>query len=242
LERWLAASATSGYRFVNWTGDVGTVTNVYAATTNIATNGNYFVAANFALEMTLEIWDWNDLDDVRDNLGGSYIVMNDLNSTTAGYEDLASPRANEGKGWRPIGTYADQFTGSFYGQGYEIRDLFISRADESDVGLFGDVGSGGGVIKDIGVVNVTVTGDSSVGGLVGGNTGTVSNSFWDIETSGRTASAGGIGKTTAEMRNVATFAGWNIIAVANPTTRNLSYIWNIADVQTYPFLSWQSVS
>ncbi len=46
------------------------------------------------------------------------------------------------------------------------------------------------------------------------------------------------------MQNIATFsaAGWNIIAVANPGTRNPSYIWNIVDGQTYPFLSWQPVS
>jgi hypothetical protein len=42
----------------------------------------------------LEIRDWNDLDDIRDNLGGHHILMNDLDSTTAGYEELASPTAN----------------------------------------------------------------------------------------------------------------------------------------------------
>jgi hypothetical protein len=415
----LAASATSGYRFVNWTGDVGAVTDVNAATTNVVVKGNYSIAANFALEMALEIWDWDDLDDIRGNLGGSYILMDDLDSTTPSYEELASSRANEGKGWQPIGTYDDQFTGTFDGQEYEIRDLFINRADESEVGLFGDVGSG--VVKNIGVVNVTVTGDSSVGGLVGSSTGTVSNSysidsvaggeyvgglvgystgnvsdsysvasvtgsesvgglvgantgtvsnsystanvtgtgeqeslclgglvgintgnissshssghvtgtgrqqslsigglvglntgtvanshsrgdvigsgqqkllcvgglvgvnmagsnyngtvsnsyssgnvtgnqqslyvgglvgastgtvsnsFWDIETSGRTASAGGTGKTTAQMKSVATFSGaaWNIVTVANPGTRNRSYIWNIVNDITYPFLSWE---
>ena len=38
----------------------------------------------------LEIRTWYDLNAIRDNLGGSYILMNDLNSTTAGYEELAS--------------------------------------------------------------------------------------------------------------------------------------------------------
>ena len=42
----------------------------------------------------LGIRDWNDLDDVRNNLGGQHILMNDLDSTTAGYEELASPTAN----------------------------------------------------------------------------------------------------------------------------------------------------
>jgi hypothetical protein len=85
-----------------------------------------------------------------------------------------------------------------------------------------------------------VTGLDYVGGLVGRNyQGTVSNSFWDTETSGQATSDGGTGKTTTEMQNTATFsgAGWNIVAVANPGDRNDSYIWNIVDDETYPFLN-----
>jgi len=268
----------------------------------------------------LEIRDWYDLDDIRDNLGGHHILMNDLDSTTAGYEELASETANQGKGWQPIETWGPpfKFKGSFDGQGYEIRDLFINRPDERGVGLFGYVGVGG-VIKNVGVVNFTVSGSSRVGGLVGDNAGTVSNSysssnvngpfgigglvgenwgavsnsyatgsvtgkwlvgglvgdnwgsvsnsyatgsvtvtefkvgglvgdnyhgtvsnsFWDTETSGQATSDGGTGKTTAEMKSIATFSAWDIIAVANPSIRNPAYIWNIVDGETYPFLSWE---
>ncbi|RLC64965.1 MAG: hypothetical protein DRI01_02460 [Chloroflexi bacterium] len=86
-----------------------------------------------------------------------------------------------------------------------------------------------------------VIGNSDVGGLVGWNDGTVSNSFWDTETSGQSASAGGTGKTTAEMMDIATFtaAAWNITAVASGQT-NSDYIWNIVSAVTYPFLSWQA--
>jgi hypothetical protein len=68
----------------------------------------------------------------------------------------------------------------------------------------------------------------------------MSNSFWDMETSGQATSAGGTGKNTTEMKNIDTFSGasWNIIAVALNET-NLAYIWNIVDNVTYPFLSWQ---
>ncbi|PLY39817.1 hypothetical protein CSZ94_24395 [Janthinobacterium sp. ROICE36] len=40
---------------------------------------------------------------------------------------------------------------------------------------------------------------------------TISNSFWDTQTSGQAASAGGTGKTSAEMKTMGTFtgAGWN---------------------------------
>jgi len=49
-----------------------------------------------------EIRTWYDLNAIRKNLGGSYILMNDLDSTTPGYEDLAGSRANGGQGWQPL--------------------------------------------------------------------------------------------------------------------------------------------
>jgi hypothetical protein len=71
----------------------------------------------------------------------------------------------------------------------------------------------------------------------------VSNAFWDTDTSGQNGSAGGTGKNTTEMKDITTFsgAGWNITAVADPSARNLTYIWNIVDNVTYPFLIWQPV-
>jgi len=79
---------------------------------------------------------------------------------------------------------------------------------------------------------------------VGYNQGTVSNSFWDMETSGMEESDGGTGKTTVEMQDIGTFADtateglddpWVIIAVALGVT-NPAYTWNIVDGQAYPFL------
>jgi hypothetical protein len=43
----LVAQANQGYRFVEWTGDVGSIANIHAATTTITMNGNYSVTANF---------------------------------------------------------------------------------------------------------------------------------------------------------------------------------------------------
>jgi hypothetical protein len=122
----------------------------------------------------IQIHDWHDLDAIRNNLGGSYILMNDLDSITLGYEELASPTANEGRGWDPIGVfdYDEPFIGSLDGGGYEIRDLFINRPYKYGVGLFSAVG-GAGVVQNIGVVNFTVAGLVPVGVLVGWNGGFV---------------------------------------------------------------------
>jgi hypothetical protein len=94
-----------------------------------------------------------------------------------------------------------------------------------------------------------VTGGDYVGGLVGSNYyGTVSSSFWDTQTSGQSTSDGGTGKTTAEMKDIATFTDtetegldepWDMTAVA-PGSTNTTYIWNIVNGLTYPFLSWKS--
>jgi len=182
----LAAVADEGYQFINWTGDVSTIADANAASTTIIMNDGYSVTANFAGA----IRDWYDLDAIRNNLDGSYILMNNVDSTSAGYAELASPAANGGKGWEPVGSlFADSarfwwlypvtpFIGSLDGQGYEIRDLFINRPDEDGVGLFGCVEVG--VVRNLGVVDAEVIGHVDVGSLVGGigrNGGTVSNSY-----------------------------------------------------------------
>jgi hypothetical protein len=180
----LVAVADEGYVFISWTGDISTIANVDAASTTITINSGYSITANFAGA----IRDWYDLDAVRNNLDGSYILMNDLDCSTAGYAELASPTANSGEGWEPIGSLSvdpvydyilepvDAFTGSLDGQGYEIRDVSVNRPDEDGVGLVGSIS--GGVIENLGVVNVEVTGHVYVGGLVGENHyGSVSNAY-----------------------------------------------------------------
>jgi hypothetical protein len=197
----LVAEPDEGYRFIDWTGYVPAIADITAAATNITVNGHYSITANFALEICLEIQDWYDLDAVRDNLCVSYILMNDLDSNIPGYEQLASPTANGGRGWEPIGDAKHPFRGIFDGRGYEICDLFISRPSEDGVGFFGSVGEAG-AIKDIGVVNVTVVfGDDCVGGLVGYNRGTVSNCYSTGNVTGDFQVGGLVGRNYGTVRN-----------------------------------------
>ena len=46
----LMATPASGYRFINWTGDVGTVAAVNSASTTITMHDNYSITANFETE------------------------------------------------------------------------------------------------------------------------------------------------------------------------------------------------
>ncbi len=70
--------------------------------------------------------------------------------------------------------------------------------------------------------------ESRVGGLIGVSLiATASDCFWDINTSGQTTSAGGTGKSTADMWKQSTFtnAKWDF-----------NSIWGISENLDYPFL------
>jgi hypothetical protein len=51
----LVATPGEGYRFVDWTGDVGTIADVYDASTTITMNGDYSISANFVKQYDLTI-------------------------------------------------------------------------------------------------------------------------------------------------------------------------------------------
>ena len=95
-----------------------------------------------------------DLDNIRNNPSGKYILMNDI--------DLSS-YAN----WDPI----DNFNGTLDGNGYSIKNLTINRPDEVSVGLFQAIGDINGVavaeIRNLGIENANVTGGTNTGGFVG---------------------------------------------------------------------------
>lgn len=80
---------------------------------------------------------------------------------------------------------------------------------------------------------------SNSGGLIayrtGSSPGTVENCFWDINTSSTTWSAGGTGKTTAEMQTLSTFtnAGWDFV---DETANGQADVWAM---KGYPVLAWQ---
>jgi len=89
--------------------------------------------------------------------------------------DLGNYIANASTGWQPIGS-----SGKFNGNGHKVSGLWINRPAQNRVGLFGYV-SGGAELRNIGVEiddgNGGVRGYDNVGGLVGGNDGTISNSY-----------------------------------------------------------------
>jgi hypothetical protein len=99
----------------------------------------------------------------------------------------------------------------------------------------------GSVVNCYSTGQVSATGNHFVykGGLLGYEFGTPTASFWDINTSGLNTSAGGTGKTTAEMKTLSTFtsAGWDF---TNETVNGTADIWRMCtDGVDYPRLTWE---
>src|SRR6056297_1463045 len=111
------------------------------------------------------IYDWEDLYDIREDFYEDYILMNDLDSSTLGYDHYASNTANSGLGWSPIGNYDTNFRGTFDGNNFTISDLYIDRPDEEYIGLFGYGHSA--ELLNIKVDSLDITGKNNVGGIIG---------------------------------------------------------------------------
>ncbi len=81
---------------------------------------------------------------------------------------------NTGAGWDPIGSETqtgneageNRFRGTYDGNGYVIKNLFINRPTQNNVGLFGVIGLSG-VIKNTNIRGVNVTGARGTGSLAG---------------------------------------------------------------------------
>jgi PGF-pre-PGF domain-containing protein len=122
-----------------------------------------------------QITSWAQLNEIRDALSASYVLMNDLDSGDANY-------ATYGADWTPIGCGGPSnprgteacasgtgagnfFTGDLNGNGHVISDIII-YSEISYVGFFGAANSGA-TINDLNLANITVTGHQIVGGLIG---------------------------------------------------------------------------
>ncbi len=119
------------------------------------------------------IYDVYDLQAMAHDTTAHYALANDI--------DASETREwNDGAGFDPIGWWVnvnDQggFNGSFDGRGHTISGLYINRPEERYVGLFGVVTNG--TVKNVGVLDVDITGDREVGALVGYNQGAILNSY-----------------------------------------------------------------
>jgi hypothetical protein len=125
---------------------------------------------------------------------------------------------------------ANLYDGGLVGQNNGVITDSYSTGSVSSVGIHGGLVAH----NDGTVINCYSTGKVSGttgGGLVGYQPGgQTAASFWDTQTSGKSTSAGGTPKATAEMKTKSTFtnAGWDFADV-----------WHICEGTNYPKLRWQ---
>ncbi|MGE4334575.1 MAG: hypothetical protein AB7E55_01190 [Pigmentiphaga sp.] len=156
--------------------------------------------------MAIEIRTLEELNNVRNDLEASYILMADIDaSETATW--------NGGAGWVPIGNSSNRFKGTFDGNGHKIFGLTVNRPRSDHQGLFGY--TSGAVLKNITLEEPYVRGNWCVGALAG--------SGWAVSITGcRTTGAayvagsnhphGGLvgvpGATIIACHTVGTMGGW----------------------------------
>ena len=137
-----------------------------------------------------------DLDNIRNDLDGKYILMNDI--------DLS------GFDWNPIGEVDSNgikqgFTGVLDGNGYTISNLTINRPDEDYVGLFVCIGDpntmSGGEVRNLGIEAADIVANYCVGGLAGGSVGTITNCYVTGDVTGNENAGGLVGVNSGIITN-----------------------------------------
>lgn len=109
-----------------------------------------------------------ELQHMENNLNYNYTLTNNIDcSNTTNW--------NSGAGFDPVGNNSIKFTGTFDGDNYNISNFYINRPSGFYVGLFGYLELG--TISDVGMVDVNITGQDTVGSLVAYSTGNISNSY-----------------------------------------------------------------
>ena len=122
-----------------------------------------------------------DLQGINGNLNGYYALGDDIDAA-------ATSLWNGGAGFMPIGNSVTPFAGALTGLGHVISNLTINRPTSDSVGLFG---RSVGVLSELGIVNASIVGANQVGTLVGNNAGYTTTNFATGSVTGQ-SSVGGL--------------------------------------------------
>jgi Domain of unknown function (DUF1906) len=148
------------------------------------------LAAADCLPNSTNISSVGDLQMIANNLAGNYCLTQDI--------------VANGQTISPFGDQHLWFSGVFDGQSHTIDSLKVSSGGIY-VGLFGDVAPTG-VIKNVGLTNLSVNAPFGydVGGLVGRNHGTISNTLTTGSVTGTAGNKNGLNGIA-----VGGLVGWN---------------------------------
>lgn len=172
-----------------------------------------------------------DLNNIRNNLSGKYILMNDIDLSI--YEN-----------WEPIGTTASPFTGEFDGGSMIIKNLTISEECTQDgfynLGLFGYCQNS--MINNVCVINADIeafclnaeTAKCRVGIIVGfGQSVTVTNCVVEGTVTAKgfyATEAGGIAGRTHSLSNIINCVNHSDISITATASATKIYVGGVAGV------------
>ncbi|WP_455656417.1 filamentous hemagglutinin N-terminal domain-containing protein [Phascolarctobacterium sp.] len=180
-----------------------------------------------------------DLQNIDSNKNGKYMLAGNIDASVTDkwnrYDDSGTTKYS---GFDPLGyyDYSDKskgFNGVFDGLGYTIDGLTIDRGGEDYVGLFG---YNNGAIRNVGLINGSVSGKTSVGGIAGVNDSTVSYCYNTGSVSGNWNVGGIVGyndRTVSYSHNTGSVSGntnvGGVVGIHNNGSR-VSYSYNAGSV------------
>ncbi|HUX41779.1 MAG TPA: cadherin-like beta sandwich domain-containing protein [Rectinemataceae bacterium] len=139
---------------------------------------------NYAVTTAALIASSTELAALATDLSGTYVLAGDIDTTTSG-------------SWTPIGSTATPFTGTFDGAGHTIT-YNISNAP-GDSGLFYKIGYGG-LVKNLRVAGNITSSGSNIGGVAAYNFGTITGciSAVNITATGSSFTGGIVGQSNGD--------------------------------------------
>ena len=149
IERIKSSAEYNGIKLLDGEPSEGGVTGKFLAPVTQLTEDEA-IAQGYTIIKTAD-----ELQAMKNNLSGKYILMNDINL--------------DGYDWTPVGSSVNKFSGELNGNGFIIKNLTIN-SNESNVGFFGYLNEA--IIHNVAIENASITavntsGWTSVGILVG---------------------------------------------------------------------------
>ena len=229
---WLPADVNGSIRYritnIQHTGGDGGVTDY-------PMQGPFRVSADDDGDGLVDIYTLDDLDAMRYQLDGrgyrpddrAELLMRGCPTTGCnGYELMRSLDFNTdtsyhtisnkviwttATGWDPLGREDNRFNGLFDGNGHTILGLYIDGGG-FPTGLFSAAGNNS-EIKNVGLLNIDITGTNNVGALIGLNDGSIINSYAAIGTVVGAMDVGGlVGITGNKSKVISSFSDIDVVA------------------------------
>lgn len=139
------------------------------------------------MKVAMQIDTAQDLQNINQNLAGTYVLGRSI--------DLAN------FAWATIGDMNTPFTGSLDGQGFVIDHLHLAGVKAYRLGLFGVLGKTG-VLSNMTLSHLDLSGFNTVGGLVAVNQGHISRISVNGSIAGYNNVGGVVGANQGQISNV----------------------------------------